>query len=102
MKAFLTGIFLCVCVFKALLKQLQEDGTKVPSENLGKLLEEAQRMVNEMENRDFTPQKTAAEKERDEAKKCKEMSSRQRSHIMKKSRYHCFLAIMCVEKASQC
>lgn len=74
-------------MFKALLDQLQDastGGDRVPSENLGKLLEEAQRMVKEMENRDFTPQKTAAEKERDEAKKCKKISSRQRSHIMKK------------------
>lgn len=60
--------------FKALLDQLQEAGTSgdsVPTENLGKLLDEATRMVKEMENRDFTPQKTAAEKERDEATKCK-------------------------------
>lgn len=64
---------LCVC-FKALLDQLQEAGTSgetVPSENLGKLLDEAQRMVKEMEDRDFTPQKIAAEDERKEAKKCK-------------------------------
>ncbi|XP_028282768.1 laminin subunit alpha-3-like isoform X2 [Parambassis ranga] len=40
-----------------------------PSENLDKMLEEAERMVTEMKERDFTPQKTAAEKERDEAQK---------------------------------
>lgn len=63
--------------FKALVDQLQEadtSGEMVPSENLGKLMDEAKRMVEEMENRDFTPQKTAAEKERDEARKCKETS----------------------------
>lgn len=63
--------------FKALVDQLQEadtSGETVPSENLGELMDEAKRMVEEMENRDFTPQKTAAEKERDEARKCKETS----------------------------
>lgn len=44
---------------------------EVPSGNLAKLLEEAERMVNEMENKNFTPPKTAAEKEREEAKKCR-------------------------------
>lgn len=60
--------------FEALLDQLQDiasSGDNVPHENLAKMLEDAQRMVKEMENRNFTPQKTAAEKERDEAKKCK-------------------------------
>ncbi|XP_068196189.1 laminin subunit alpha-3-like isoform X2 [Antennarius striatus] len=57
---------------KALLDQLKESvtsGDMVPNENLDKMLKDAQRMVKEMENRDFTPQKTAAEKERDVAKK---------------------------------
>ncbi|KAG7214822.1 hypothetical protein INR49_010714 [Caranx melampygus] len=57
---------------QALLDQLNEAGTSgdvVPNESLAKMLEDAQRMVNEMERRDFTPQKTAAEKERDEAQK---------------------------------
>ncbi|XP_018532088.1 laminin subunit alpha-3 isoform X3 [Lates calcarifer] len=56
---------------QALLDQLEAgtSGDTVPSESLTKMLEEAQRMVKEMEERDFTPQKTAAEKERDEAKK---------------------------------
>nr|XP_020451525.1 laminin subunit alpha-3 [Monopterus albus] len=56
---------------QALLDQLK-DGTSggiVPSESLDKMLKEAQRMVKDMENRNFTPQKTAAEKERDEAMK---------------------------------
>lgn len=64
---------MCFCVFEALLDQLKEAGTSgdmVPNENLAKMLEDAQRMVKEMENRNFTPQKTAAENERDEAMKC--------------------------------
>lgn len=59
-------------MFEALLDQLNEAGTSgdvVPNESLAKMLEDAQRMINEMERRDFTPQKTAAEKERDEAQK---------------------------------
>lgn len=61
-------------MFEALLDQLKEAGSSgdaVPNENLSKMLEDAQRMVKEMEDRNFTPQKTAAEKERDKAKKCK-------------------------------
>ncbi|XP_040910690.1 laminin subunit alpha-3-like isoform X2 [Toxotes jaculatrix] len=57
---------------QALLEQLKEAGTSgetLPSESLAKMLEEAQRMVKEMQDRNFTPQKTAAEKERDEAMK---------------------------------
>ncbi|XP_029930598.1 laminin subunit alpha-3-like isoform X2 [Myripristis murdjan] len=59
---------------KALLDQLNEAGTsasgdRLPSEDLAKMMDEAQRMVKEMENKNFNPQKTAAEKERDEAKK---------------------------------
>lgn len=74
MKCVVADFGLLCVTLKALLDQLQEAGTSgdpVPSENLGKLLDEATRMVKEMEDRDFTPQKTAAEKERDEAKKCK-------------------------------
>uniref|UniRef100_A0A673CU24 Laminin subunit alpha 3 n=1 Tax=Sphaeramia orbicularis TaxID=375764 RepID=A0A673CU24_9TELE len=44
-------------------------GDKPPNENLSKMIEEAQRMVNEMEKRNFTRQRTAAEKEKDEAMK---------------------------------
>ncbi|XP_008332400.1 laminin subunit alpha-3 isoform X3 [Cynoglossus semilaevis] len=57
---------------QALLDQLKEGDTRgdsVTSENLAKMMEEAQRMVKEMENKDFDPQKTAAERERDEAEK---------------------------------
>lgn len=55
----------------------------VPSENLGVLLDEAKRMVKEMEDRDFTPQKTAAEEERDEANKCKQTSESETIQILR-------------------
>uniref|UniRef100_A0A667Z1C3 Si:ch211-241e1.3 n=1 Tax=Myripristis murdjan TaxID=586833 RepID=A0A667Z1C3_9TELE len=69
---------LFVFVFVALLDQLNEAGTsasgdRLPSEDLAKMMDEAQRMVKEMENKNFNPQKTAAEKERDEAKKRKSL-----------------------------
>lgn len=56
---------------QALLDLLKTEGNRGdnPNTNLAKLLEEAERLVDEMEDRNFTPQKTAAEKERDEAKK---------------------------------
>ncbi|XP_055007957.1 laminin subunit alpha-3 [Boleophthalmus pectinirostris] len=56
----------------ALIDQLREMGTsgdRPSNENLTKLLEEAERMVKEMGQRNFTPQKTAAETEREEARK---------------------------------
>ncbi|XP_061588324.1 laminin subunit alpha-3-like isoform X2 [Cololabis saira] len=55
-----------------LLDKLNNEGNRgdaLPNDSLGKMLEDAQRMVKEMEKRNFTPQKTSAEKERDEAKK---------------------------------
>lgn len=58
----------------ALLQQLKESGSSggvVPSENLAKMLSDAERMVKEMEKRNFNPQKDAAEKERDESQKRK-------------------------------
>ncbi|XP_029380661.1 laminin subunit alpha-3-like isoform X2 [Echeneis naucrates] len=56
---------------KDLLNQLKNTGRgdSLPNESLGKMLEDAQRLVDEMEKRNFTPQKTAAEKEQEEAKK---------------------------------
>ncbi|XP_062413741.1 laminin subunit alpha-3-like isoform X1 [Pungitius pungitius] len=57
---------------QALLDQLKDAGTGgdvMPNENLAKILEEAQRLVKEMKERNFIPQKTAAEKERDKAEK---------------------------------
>ncbi|XP_035644145.2 laminin subunit alpha-3-like isoform X3 [Oncorhynchus keta] len=55
----------------ALLLQLKESGSGdvVPSESLAKMLSDAERMVKEMERRNFNPQKDAADKERDEAQK---------------------------------
>uniref|UniRef100_A0A8C4F1H6 Laminin subunit alpha 3 n=1 Tax=Dicentrarchus labrax TaxID=13489 RepID=A0A8C4F1H6_DICLA len=66
-----TGV--CVCVFEALLDQLKTEGSTgvPPNQNLAKMLEDAERMVKEMQNRNFTPQKTAADEEKDEAKKRK-------------------------------
>ncbi|XP_017277955.1 laminin subunit alpha-3-like isoform X2 [Kryptolebias marmoratus] len=55
-----------------LLEQLRNQdgrGDAFPNESLTNMLNEAQRMVTEMQNRNFTSQKTAAETERDEAKK---------------------------------
>ncbi|XP_060900726.1 laminin subunit alpha-3-like isoform X1 [Labrus mixtus] len=52
---------------KGLLDQMKDNTRPGPVSNEN--LKEAERMVNEMENRDFTPQKRDAEKERDEAKK---------------------------------
>lgn len=72
--AVLTWLSSSFCVLPEFLNQLQNEGGRgdsIPNESLAKMLEDAQRMVKEMENRNFTPQKTAAEKERDEAKKCK-------------------------------
>lgn len=53
------------------MDQLKENnsGNTMPNDNLAKMLDDAERMVNEMEKRNFTPQKTAADKEREEAKK---------------------------------
>ncbi|XP_076001162.1 laminin subunit alpha-3-like [Genypterus blacodes] len=59
---------------QALLDQLRETGSSVSgdkplSQDLAKMLDEAQRLVKEMENRNFTPQKTAAATEKTEAEK---------------------------------
>lgn len=60
-----------IIIVAALLDQLRESasGDKPLSEDLSKMLDEAQRMVKEMEKRNLAPQKTAAEKERTEARK---------------------------------
>ncbi|KAM4728827.1 laminin subunit alpha-3-like isoform 2-T2 [Anableps anableps] len=54
---------------KELLNQLKNDGRgdSLPANSLIQMLEKAQDMVTEMKNRNFTSQKTAAEKEKDEA-----------------------------------
>lgn len=49
-------------------------GDAFPSDSLSKMLEDAERMVKEMQNRDFNTPKIAAETERDEAKKRKKHS----------------------------
>ncbi|XP_069013512.1 laminin subunit alpha-3-like isoform X1 [Embiotoca jacksoni] len=56
---------------KDLLDQLKNQNNTGGASNgsLAKMLVDAQHMVEEMKNRNFTPQKTAAETERDEAKK---------------------------------
>uniref|UniRef100_A0A8C4F0L3 Laminin subunit alpha 3 n=1 Tax=Dicentrarchus labrax TaxID=13489 RepID=A0A8C4F0L3_DICLA len=76
---------LCVCVFEALLDQLKTEGSTgvPPNQNLAKMLEDAERMVKEMQNRNFTPQKTAADEEKDEAKKRKILSPYLKKNIIK-------------------
>lgn len=59
------------CAVKDLLQKQKESGAAVPSKDLEKLLRDAERMVKEMEKRNFTPQKTAAQKENEESQKCK-------------------------------
>ncbi|KAM8839447.1 laminin subunit alpha-3-like isoform 1-T1 [Synchiropus picturatus] len=57
---------------KALLNEIMDGssgGSRPPSEDLAKMLKDAKRMVEEMEDRNFAPQKDAADKEREEAKK---------------------------------
>ncbi|KAJ8267959.1 hypothetical protein COCON_G00131310 [Conger conger] len=51
------------------LKNLTSGGGSLPTDDLAKILSEAERMVKEMKDRDFNSPKTAAEKEREEAKK---------------------------------
>uniref|UniRef100_A0A669EWG8 Laminin subunit alpha 3 n=1 Tax=Oreochromis niloticus TaxID=8128 RepID=A0A669EWG8_ORENI len=64
---------MCVwlCLLEDLLKQLENQDTRgdLPAGNFLKLLEDAKRMVNEMEEKNFTPELTAAKKESNEAKK---------------------------------
>lgn len=60
-----------VVFFEDLLKKLKETGTTVPSGDLEKMLQDAEDMVKEMEQRNFSPQKIAAKKEKDEAYKRK-------------------------------
>uniref|UniRef100_A0AAY5K1A5 Laminin subunit alpha 3 n=1 Tax=Esox lucius TaxID=8010 RepID=A0AAY5K1A5_ESOLU len=55
-----------------LIAKLNQSGDGVvPSENLAKILAEAEHMVKEMQKRNFNPQKDAAEEEKDEAQKRK-------------------------------
>lgn len=60
-----------LCLLEDLLKELENEDTRgdVPAENF-QLYEKAKTMVKEMEDKNFTPEMTAAKKESDEAKKC--------------------------------
>lgn len=60
-----------LCLLEDLLKELQNQDKRddVPADNV-LLYENAKRMVKEMEDKNFTPELTAAKKESDEAKKC--------------------------------
>lgn len=62
------------CLLPELLAQLDTNsgGSGLPSGDIGKKLAEAERMVREMEQRDFNTQKMRAEREREEAQKCKQ------------------------------
>uniref|UniRef100_A0A3B3VJF9 Si:ch211-241e1.3 n=1 Tax=Poecilia latipinna TaxID=48699 RepID=A0A3B3VJF9_9TELE len=62
-----------LCYFEDLIFQLKNDGRgdSLPADSLTNILEKAQSMVTEMQNRNFTSQKTAAETELAEATKCK-------------------------------
>lgn len=62
------------CFFEDLLQKLADSGATLPSNDLEKMLKDAEGLVKEMEKRNFTPQKTAAEKEKNEAKKCETSS----------------------------
>nr|XP_054596449.1 laminin subunit alpha-3 isoform X2 [Nothobranchius furzeri] len=55
-----------------LLRQLRDQsgrGDSLPNDSVTKMLADAQRMVKEMEDRNFSPQMTAAKKEKEEAEK---------------------------------
>ena len=61
-----------LAVLSDLLKQLQDassNGDSVAPDQLDKLQEEAERLVQEMKERNLTDQKDAAEKEREQARK---------------------------------
>lgn len=58
-----------------MLQKLADSGATLPSKDLEKMLRDAEGLVKEMEKRNFTPQKMAAEKEKNEAKKRKTSST---------------------------
>lgn len=70
-----------LCLLEDLLKELenQDNGGDVPAENF-QLYEKAKTMVKEMEDKNFTPEMTAAKKESDEAKKC--MTVKSQKHLI--------------------
>ncbi|KAI1902257.1 hypothetical protein AGOR_G00042840 [Albula goreensis] len=63
------NMFMKIKDLLAKLKDATSSGSSVPTEDLAKIMDEAERMVTEMKGRDFTGLKDAAEKERDEARK---------------------------------
>uniref|UniRef100_A0A3B3VMR3 Si:ch211-241e1.3 n=1 Tax=Poecilia latipinna TaxID=48699 RepID=A0A3B3VMR3_9TELE len=80
-----------LCYFEDLIFQLKNDGRgdSLPADSLTNILEKAQSMVTEMQNRNFTSQKTAAETELAEATKCKlPHAERPNEHNQKKIRSH--------------
>ncbi|KAG9356119.1 hypothetical protein JZ751_000963 [Albula glossodonta] len=63
------NMFMKIKDLLAKLKDATSSGSTLPTEDLAKIMDEAERMVTEMKGRDFTGLKDAAEKERDEARK---------------------------------
>lgn len=72
-----------LCLLEDLLKQLEnrDERGDVPAENF-QLYEKAKTMVKEMEDKNFTPELTAAKKESDEAKKCMTDSVKSQKHLI--------------------
>lgn len=72
-----------LCLLEDLLKQLENQDQRgdVPAENF-QLYEKAKTMVKEMEDKNFTPELTAAKKESDEAKKCMTDSVKSQKHLI--------------------
>uniref|UniRef100_A0A3P8YNK8 Laminin subunit alpha 3 n=1 Tax=Esox lucius TaxID=8010 RepID=A0A3P8YNK8_ESOLU len=67
-----TKVLIVMSYLYYLIAKLNQSGDGVvPSENLAKILAEAEHMVKEMQKRNFNPQKDAAEEEKDEAQKRK-------------------------------
>ncbi|XP_033854379.3 laminin subunit alpha-3-like isoform X1 [Acipenser ruthenus] len=63
------GVWKRIQELLAQLKDTNSGGSGLPSGDIGKKLAEAERMVREMEQRDFNTQKMRAEREREEAQK---------------------------------
>lgn len=72
-----------LCLLEDLLKQLENRDQRgdVPAGNF-QVYEKAKTMVKEMEDKNFTPELTAAKKESDEAKKCMTDSVKSQKHLI--------------------
>lgn len=70
-----------LCLLEDLLKELENEDERgdVPAGNF-QLYEKAKTMMKEMEDKNFTPELTAAKKESDEAKKC--MTVKSQKHLI--------------------